>query len=344
MKPSNTSETIAHAYRHSPAAAGRGGVPAWLRQFGATLALVLAMWLAINAHAAANQAALFGLLLMGCVAVIGLALYTLLPPNVRTIMRRELRAYFTSPIAIIVFVIFHVAAITLTFTGAFAGVGFWERGYADLEPYFGILPWLLLLFVPALSMRLWAEERQTGSIEVLLTLPLRPSEVLFGKFLGAWGIVAFMLLLPTVSLSLLVLQIGQPDVGQIVASYLGAVLMGGAYLALGSFISALTKDQIVAFVVSVIAAAALSFLGAEMVRNWLVGLSQPSVIVQFGRETIVEGNPMGLWLAEAAQWLALSSRFESIGRGVLDAADLLYYGLFIAFFLYLNGVALRLKR
>ncbi len=290
------------------------------------------------------SAAELAIVLLVTVLVALAALYLLLARNVRTVMKRELRAYFTSPIAIIVFVIFHVAAIVLTFQGFATGIGFWERGYADLVPFFQLLPWLMLVFVPALSMRLWAEERQSGSIEVLLTLPLRPGEALLGKFLGAWGIIAFMLLLPTVSLTALVVAVGQPDLGQIVASYFGAVLMGGAYLALGSFLSALTRDQIVAFVVSVVAAAFFSFLGAEAVRTWLVGLSQPQTIMQFGQEVVITGNPFGLWLAEAADWIALSSRFDRIGRGVLDVTDVLYYAAFIGLFLYANGIALKLKR
>ncbi|MGE0431768.1 MAG: ABC transporter permease subunit [Planctomycetota bacterium] len=264
------------------------------------------------------------------------------------VMTRELRAYFTSPIAVVVFVIFHVVAIALTLQGfGFGGQtsGFWERGYADMEPFFGVLPWLMLFVVPALSMRLWAEERQIGSIELLLTLPITRNQALIGKFLGAWLIVAWMLFLPAISMLFLLLRVGSPDVGQIVASFIGAVLMGGAYLALGSFLSALTRDQIVAFILTVVAAGAISLMGSEQALDSISSIGGGTHTAMEDTQRVQVGSDsFGALLAQTAQRVSLASRFRSIGRGVLDLADLLYYVGFIAFFLYLNSIVLAFKR
>src|SRR6516165_830819 len=171
--------------------------------------------------------------------------------NVITIFRRELGGYFATPLAYVFIVIFLVMAGILTF---FVG-DFFERGQADLQPFFTFHPWLYLVLVPAVSMRLWAEERKSGTIELFLTLPIRLSEAVLGKFLAAWIFIGVALAL-TVPFWLTVRFLGDPDEGVIFASYIGSWLMAGAILAIGACVSATTKNQVIAFVVT----AALAFV------------------------------------------------------------------------------------
>src|SRR5437762_7016892 len=167
------------------------------------------------------------------------------------IFRRELFSYFATPLAYVFIVMFLVLAGVLTF---FVG-DFFERGQADLQAFFTFHPWLYLVLSPALSMRLWAEERKTGTIELFLTLPIRLSEAVLGKFLAAWCFAGIALAL-TFPFWITVNVLGAPDNGVIVASYLASWLMAGAILAIGAAISALTKSQVIAFVI----AAAMAFL------------------------------------------------------------------------------------
>ena len=184
--------------------------------------------------------------------------------NVWIIAKRELGAYFGTPLAYVFVVIF------VALTGAFAFYigNFFERGQADLVPFFSYHPWLYLLLVPAVAMRLWAEERKTGTIELLMTLPITTWEAILGKFLAAWAFIGVALLL-TFPMWITVNYLGRPDNGVILASYIGSFLMAGAFLAIGSCISALTKNQVIAFIV----AATLCFLfvmsGAELVLELL---------------------------------------------------------------------------
>jgi ABC-2 type transport system permease protein len=165
--------------------------------------------------------------------------------NVLTIFRREFASYFTTPLAYVFIIIFLVMAGMLTF---FVG-DFFGRGQADLQPFFAFHPWLYLVLIPALSMRLWAEERRSGTIELFLTLPIRMTEAVVGKFLAAWCFTGIALAL-TFPFWLTVNFLGNPDNGVILASYIGSWLMAGALLAVGAFISAATKNQVIAFVVT----------------------------------------------------------------------------------------------
>lgn len=167
------------------------------------------------------------------------------------IFRRELASYFATPLAYIFIVIFLVMAGTFAF---FIG-NFFNRGQADLQPFFQFHPWLYLVLIPALSMRLWAEERKTGTIELFLTLPISMTQAVLGKFLAAWAFAGIALIL-TFPFWITVNILGSPDNGVILASYIGSFLMAGAYLAIGGALSALTKSQIIAFVVT----AAVCFL------------------------------------------------------------------------------------
>src|SRR6202050_2953507 len=211
--------------------------------------------------------------------------------NLPYICRRELAGYFATPLAYVFIVIFLMLAGVLTF---FVG-DFFERGQADLQPFFTFHPWLYLMLIPAVSMRLWAEERKSGTIELFLTLPLRLSDAVLGKFLAAWLFVGIALGL-TFPFWLTVLFLGDPDNGVIAASYLGSWLMAGATLATGAAVSAETKNQIVAFIVS----AALVFV--------LIAAGTPAVIGVF------QGwAPQGLIRAVAAA--SLVGPFSPITSG-----------------------------
>jgi len=240
--------------------------------------------------------------------------------GVRTIMQRELRAYFSTPVAWVFIVIFTVMAAAFTF---YLG-GFYQRGIADLEPFFRFHPWLYLFLVPALSMRLWAEERKSGTIELLLTLPVTLVEAIVGKFLAAWLFLGLALLL-TVPIWFSVNYLGAPDNGVILAAYIGSWLMAGAFLAIGSCISALTRNQVVAFILSVVVCFGFLLSGLpivlEVFRGWL-----PQVFV------------------DGIANLSLISHFADISRGVLDLRDLVFFLLVIGFWLTANAIVLQLRK
>src|SRR5689334_20735746 len=194
--------------------------------------------------------------------------------SIGIIFRRELASYFATPLAYVFIVIFLVMAGVLSF---FVG-SFFERGQADLQSFFTFHPWLYLVLIPALSMRLWAEERKSGTIELFLTLPIRMIEAVIGKFLAAWCFAGIALAL-TFPFWITVNVLGDPDNGVILASYIGSFLMAGAFLAIGACISALTKNQVIAFVIT----AAVSFLFTVSGSPILLGLFQawaPEAVLQ----------------------------------------------------------------
>ncbi len=236
-------------------------------------------------------------------------------PAAFIVARRELSGYFATPVAYVFIVIFLVLAGALTFTlGNFFG-----RGQADLQPFFSFVPWLFLFLVPALTMRLWAEERRLGTIELLLTLPLPQWQAVVGKYLAAWAFCGIALAL-TFPLWITVNILGEPDNGVILAGYVGCLLVAGAYLALGAAVSALTKNQVVAFVLAV----ALCFIFAA---------AGSPVVTEF----LTQRLPV---LAEVARALSVSDRFTGFTRGVVSARDLVFFASFIGFFLFVNAVVL----
>jgi ABC-2 type transport system permease protein len=240
--------------------------------------------------------------------------------NVSIICRRELASYFATPLAYVFIVIFLVLAGVLTF---FVG-DFFERGQADLQSFFTFHPWLYLMLIPAVSMRLWAEERKSGTIELFLTLPIRLSEAVLGKFLAAWLFVGIALAL-TFPFWLTVLFLGNPDNGVIAASYLGSWLMAGAILAIGAAVSAATKNQIIAFIVT----ASVVFV--------LIAAGTPTVIGLFegwAPETVIH----------AVAGTSLFGHFTAITRGVLDLRDLFYFLSLIVAFLGANAVLVDLMK
>ena len=240
--------------------------------------------------------------------------------NTWIIFKREFCAYFATPLATIFLVIF------VALTGAFAFyVGhFFDRGQADLGAFFLFHPWLYLLLVPAIAMRLWAEERKIGTIELLMTLPISPWEAILGKFLAAWAFIGLALAL-TFPMWITVNYLGAPDNGVILASYFGSFLMAGAFLAIGSCISALTKNQVIAFIV----AAAISFL-----------------FVMSGYELVL--NSFRAWapsfLVTAVQSLSFLLHFEDITKGLIGLPTILFYLSLIVFALFANRIIIDLKK
>ena len=233
--------------------------------------------------------------------------------HVLTIAARELAAYFATPVATVFIVIFLVLQGTLTFNMG----NFFERGQADLNPFFNFLPWVFLLLIPAITMRLWAEERRLGTIELLLTLPITQGQAVAGKFLAAWAFCAIALAL-TFPIVLTVRYLGAPDMGVIASGYLGALLIAGAFLAIGSAASAATRNQVIAFVLGV----TICFVFAAA--------SYPLITDFLDRNTPV--------MAEVARGLAVTDRYQAFTRGIVSASDLIFFATFIGFWLFLTTV------
>ena len=240
--------------------------------------------------------------------------------TVTAVMRRELQSYFATPVAYVFIVIFLMLMGAFTF---YIG-GFYERGQADLRPFFNFHPWLYLFLVPALSMRLWAEERKSGTIELLMTLPVTPLEAVLGKFLASWAFAGIALAL-TFPIWLTVNYLGDPDNGVILAAYTGSFLMAGAFLAIGSFISAFTRNQVIAFVLTVVTCFLFLLAGFPMVLDLFAGWA-PQVIV------------------DGIASLSFLTHFSDISRGVIDLRDLVYFALVIGTFLFANTIVLDWKQ
>ena len=240
-------------------------------------------------------------------------------PAILSIAKRELGGYFATPVAFVFIVIFLVLQGTLTFSLG----GFFERDQADLLPFFQFLPWVFVLLVPAITMRLWAEERRLGTIELLLTLPLTQAQAVIGKFLAAWAFTVIALAL-TFPFIITVNLLGHPDNGMIAAGYIGAVLVAGAFLAIGAAVSALTKSQVIAFVIGV----ALCFIFAA---------SAFPVVTDF----LSHNLPV---LATIARKLSLVDRFQSFVRGLITLRDVIYFASFILFWLVTNTVILEHRK
>jgi ABC-2 type transport system permease protein len=229
--------------------------------------------------------------------------------GVLAVFKRELKSYFATPIAYVFIVIFLIASGLCTFYF----LGFYETGQADLQAFFYMHPWLYLFLVPALSMRLWAEERKSGSIELLMTLPLEMWQAVAGKFLAAWVFTGIALAL-TFPIWITVNYLGSPDNGVIFAAYLGSFLMAGSFLAVGACISAATKNQVMLLAVGV-------QLVQQVLANWA---------------------PQ--WLVDGLASLSFQTHFDYISKGVIDVRDLVYFALLIGVCLYANAIVLQLKK
>jgi len=224
----------------------------------------------------------------------------------KAIFKKEFMGYFNSPIAYVYLVVFLGMTNWLFFKTFFLG------GQVNMRSYFGFLPIVFLFFVPAITMRLWAEEKRSGTIELLFTFPIRVSEIVAGKFLAAYAFLAVSLIL-SVSVPISMGMVGDPEWGPIIGGYIGAFLMGGAYLAIGLFVSYLTENQIIAFIIGVVITFAFYIMGSPIVT-----FSLPSTMVPI------------------FTFLGLGSHYDSIGRGVIDSRDILYYFSMMGFFLFLN--------
>jgi ABC-2 type transport system permease protein len=220
---------------------------------------------------------------------------------VSAVLRRELRSYFVTPVAYVFLVIFLVLAGILTF---YVG-DFYERGQADLQPFFVMHPWLYLILVPAITMRMWAEEAKGGTLELLLTLPLTLWQAMLGKFLAAWLFIGLALAL-TFPIWVTVNYLGSPDNGVILAGYLGSWLMAGTFIAIGACLSALTRNQVVAFILTALVCVLLILVGQPQVLDFFQGA-------------------LPRRLVNAVAHLSMLRHFEAISRGVLDVRDLVYF-------------------
>lgn len=240
--------------------------------------------------------------------------------NLWTIARREFGAYFASNLAVVFLVVFLSAAGALTF---FVG-NFLEIGQANLVPFFSFHPWLFLVLIPAIGMRLWSEERRSGTMEFLMTMPVTTAQVVMGKFFAAWAFAALALAL-TLPIWLTVNSLGDPDNGVIVASYAGSLLMAGGFLAITCCVSAMTRNQVTAFVISVTIGLIMLLASQEAVVGLLSAWAPPV-------------------FADLIASFSFARHFDAITRGVVEARDIVFFVSMIALFLFLNCQILDLRR
>jgi ABC-2 type transport system permease protein len=233
------------------------------------------------------------------------------------IARRELGSYFSSPLAYVFLVIFLLLVGFFTFTAG----AFFERGEASLAPFFSWHPWLYLVLVPAAGMRLWSEERRAGTLELLLTLPVTPAQAIAGKFLASWLFLAIALAL-TFPVVVTVNVLGDPDNGAIAAAYLGSLLLSGAYLAIACMTSALTRSQVVAFILAVVICLFLVLAGFSPVTDLLVRWAPPALVDTVAAFSVI-------------------THFDAFQKGVVDSRDFLFFASVIGFALFATAVILR---
>lgn len=237
-----------------------------------------------------------------------------------SIVRRELAAYFSTPLAYV----FIVAFVATAGAAPFYLGGIMERRQADLSTFFTFHPWLFLVLIPAVGMRLWAEERRHGSIELLMTLPITSWQAVAGKFLAAWAFVGLNLVL-TVPIWLSINYLGDPDNGIIAASYLASFLMGGALLSLASCVSAVTKSQVIAFVLGVVASFVLMMSGLDFFLQFFQGWAPPYAV-------------------DLIASFSFLTHFNTVARGVLDVPAIVFFLTTIAFFLFINRQLVELRK
>ena len=236
------------------------------------------------------------------------------------IFKRELGGYFATPVAYVFIVIFLLTTGVFTFNLG----NFFERGQADLRPFFDFHPWLYLFLIPAISMRLWAEERKQGTLELLMTLPVPMAASVIGKFLAAWAFAGIALLL-TFPMWITVNYLGRPDNGVIFAAYIGSFLMAGGFLAIGSAVSAMTKNQVIAFVVTVVLCFGFLISGFPPVMDFFSGWAPQAVL-------------------NAIASFSFLTHFDLISKGVIDLRDLLYFATLIALCLFATSAIVDLKK
>ena len=236
--------------------------------------------------------------------------------NIRTIAKRELGGYFASPVAYVFLVIFLLLCGFFTFMLG----GFFERKEASLVSFFLWHPWLYLFLVPAVGMRLWSEERRMGTMELLLTMPVTAFQTIVGKFIASWLFLGVALLL-TFPLVLTVNYLGSPDNGVIFAGYVGSFLLAGAYLAVSCATSAMTRNQVISFILSVVICLFLILAGWPPVTNLL--------------------TEWPTWIVQTVSGFSVIPHFDGFQRGVLDSRDFIFFGSIIGFALFTTGVIIR---
>ena len=237
--------------------------------------------------------------------------------QVTPIFKREFLGYFRTPVAYVFLVAFLVISVGLAFS-RFGG--FFKAGIASLDAYFGFFPWLFLFIVPAAGMRLWSEEKKTGTAELLFTLPVTTLEAVIGKFLAGWAFLALAIVL-SFPMAITIGYLGSPDWGVVATSYLGAILMAGGYLGVCSLTSAFTKNQVISFVISLLVCSVLVFLGYSGFTAFLEGIL-----------------PVGA--ADAVSNFSFITHFNPMVRGIVDPKDVVFFLSLMVFTLFLNVVAL----
>jgi ABC-2 type transport system permease protein len=242
--------------------------------------------------------------------------------NITTIAKRELSGYFASPVAYVFIVIFLMVTAFFTFMLG----GFFERGEASLISFFLWHPWLYLFLVPAIGMRLWAEERRQGTLEFLLTMPITTWQAIVGKFIASWLFLALALFL-TFPVVMTVRHLGSPDMGVIFCGYVGSLMLAGGYLAITCVTSALTRNQVISFIISVVICLLLILAGWPPVTNMVTKLFPDSV-----------------WIVNTVSAFSVMTHFEGFQRGVLDSRDVLFFFSVIGFSLFTTGVIIRSLR
>lgn len=241
--------------------------------------------------------------------------------NIMVVASRELKAYFESPVAYVFLIVFLVLSGFLTFSVR----NLYDRMIADLEPFFAWLPWVFLILVPAATMGLWAEERRSGTIELILTMPVTMLQVITGKFLASWLFVCSGLAL-TFPIIITVGYLGSPDYGVIAAGYIGAMLMAAGYVAIGMFTSSLTKSQVIGFVLSLSITFMLVLAGWPPVTDFLVKAGAQS------------------WMINAVASLSFMPHYDSIQRGILDIRDIVYFASVVVFAIHCTFVTLENRK
>jgi len=236
------------------------------------------------------------------------------------VTKRELHGYFSTPVAYVFIVIFLALSGALTF---YVG-GFFERGQASLGSFFSFHPWLYLFLIPAVAMRLWAEERKSGTIELLMTMPLSTTACVLGKFVAAW-IFVITALAATFPLWITVNLLGEPDNGVIFGGYVGSALMAGAFLAVGSCMSAVTRNQVVAFILAAVVCFLFTMAGLQLVQDVLLAVFPPAV-------------------AETVSGFSFLARFGAVSKGVIDGRDLVFFVSMIAFWLFATVIVVDAER
>lgn len=233
--------------------------------------------------------------------------------KVLVIIKKELNSYFNSPLGYI------VVSVFLMISGWLFMQTFFLVGQSSMRSFFGLIPVIFMFILPAVTMASWSEEKRSGTVEVLMTLPVRPSSVVFAKFLTSFVFLIIMLIL-TLAIPIMVSDLGSPDRGVIAAGYIGALLLGSSYIAIGLWVSSVTKNQIISFIITAGIVFIFYIIGNSFILDSLPG-----------------------WIGEIGRFLSFSTHFNSILRGVISLSDIVYYFSVIAFFLFLNTRAINLK-